>query len=53
MTERARAIRFLLGLSRVKRVLDVSFLCQANVAILVAKLSNLGATGDCINSIRR
>lgn len=53
MTESAEAITFLLDLSRVKRFLDVSFLCQANVAILVTKLSNLRVTGDCINSIRR
>lgn len=53
MTERARAISFLLDLSRVKRVLDVSFLCQANVAILVTKLPILRVTGDCINSIKR
>lgn len=53
MTERAGAISFLLDLSRAKIVLDVSFLRQANVAILVTKLSNLRVTGDCINSIRR
>ena len=41
MTERARATSVLLDFSRVKRVLDVSFLCQANVAILVTKFSNL------------
>ena len=53
MTERAGAISFLLDLSRVKRVLDVSFLRQANAAILVKKLPHLRVTGDCINSIKR